>query len=107
VKDDFPVDSETLLVTDFVNLKIKSAQSFRSGHRGRMYVRVFIEIIARTCMSICVSQKQGKNGGNNHWKTVNRDLSKGEKRGLQTVGPTGQTYKLHPKGLGGSQPTVK
>jgi hypothetical protein len=38
VKDDDPVDSETLLVTDFVNLKIKSAQSFRGVHRGRVYM---------------------------------------------------------------------
>jgi hypothetical protein len=82
VEDDFSVDSETLLMTDFVNLKIKPAQSFRGAHRGMMYVRVFIEIIDRTCMSICVSQKQEKNGGNNHWKTVNRDLSKGGENGI-------------------------
>jgi hypothetical protein len=48
------VDNEALLVTDFVNLKIKPAQSFRGAHRGRMYVRVFIGVSARTCMSICV-----------------------------------------------------
>jgi hypothetical protein len=48
------VDNETLLVTDFVNLKIKPAQSFRGVHRGRMYARVFIGVSARTCMSICV-----------------------------------------------------
>jgi hypothetical protein len=28
VRDDVPVDSATFLVTDFMNLKIKSAQSF-------------------------------------------------------------------------------
>jgi hypothetical protein len=48
------VDSKTLLMTDFVNLKIKSAQSFRGAYRGRVYVRVFIIVSARTCMSICV-----------------------------------------------------
>jgi hypothetical protein len=48
------VDNEALLVTDFVNLKIKPAQSFRGAHRGRMYVRVFIGVSAHTCMSICV-----------------------------------------------------
>jgi hypothetical protein len=42
VGDDVPVDSETLLVTDFMNLKIKSAQSFRGVHRGRVCVHVFI-----------------------------------------------------------------
>jgi hypothetical protein len=30
------------LVTEFVNLKIKSAQSFKDAYRGRIYVRVFI-----------------------------------------------------------------
>jgi hypothetical protein len=54
VRGDVPVDSDALLVTDFVNLKIKSAQSFRGAHRNRMCVRVFIEVSARTCMSICV-----------------------------------------------------
>jgi hypothetical protein len=51
---DVPVDSETLLVTDFVNLKIKLVQSFGGAHRGRMCVRVFIVVSARTCMSICI-----------------------------------------------------
>jgi hypothetical protein len=36
------VDSEMFLVTDFVNLKIKSAQSFKIAHRDRMCVCVFI-----------------------------------------------------------------
>jgi hypothetical protein len=39
VGDDVP---ETLLVTDFVNLKIKSVQSFKDAHRDRMYVHIFI-----------------------------------------------------------------
>jgi hypothetical protein len=52
--DDVPVDSETLLVTDFVNLKIKLTQSFRGVHRGRMCIHIFIEVSARTCMSIYV-----------------------------------------------------
>jgi hypothetical protein len=42
-----PLDSETLLVTDFVNLKIKSAQFFGGGHRSRVCVRVFIGVSAR------------------------------------------------------------
>jgi hypothetical protein len=54
VGGDVPVDSEVLLVTDFVNLKIKPAQSFRSVHRVRVCVRVFIDVSACTCMSICV-----------------------------------------------------
>jgi hypothetical protein len=39
-----PVDNETLLITDFVNLKIKPVQSFEGAHRGRVYVRVFIGV---------------------------------------------------------------
>jgi hypothetical protein len=34
VGGDVPIDSEALLVTDFVNLKIKPAQSFGGAHRG-------------------------------------------------------------------------
>jgi hypothetical protein len=51
---DVPVNSELLLVTDFMNLKIKPAQSFGCAHRGKVCVCVFIEVSARTCMSICV-----------------------------------------------------
>jgi hypothetical protein len=40
VRGDVPVDSETLLVTDFVNLKIKPTQSFRGAHKGSVYVCV-------------------------------------------------------------------
>jgi hypothetical protein len=54
VGGDVSVDSETLLVNDFVNLKIKSAQSIRCAHRGRVCVRVFLEVSAHTCMSIYV-----------------------------------------------------
>jgi hypothetical protein len=54
VEGDVPVDSETLLVTDFVNLKIKPTQSFRGAHRGRICVCVFIGVSAHTYMSICV-----------------------------------------------------
>jgi hypothetical protein len=54
VGGDVPVDSKTLLVIDFVNLRIKSAQSFRCAYRGRGCVRVFIGVSAHTCMSICV-----------------------------------------------------
>jgi hypothetical protein len=54
VGGDVPVDSETLLVIDFMNLKIKPAQSFRCAHRGRVCVRVFTGVSAHTCMSICV-----------------------------------------------------
>jgi hypothetical protein len=45
VRDDVFVDSETLLMTDFINLKIKAAQSFEYTHKNRICVCVFIEII--------------------------------------------------------------
>jgi hypothetical protein len=51
VRADVTVNSETLLVTDFMNLKIKSARSFECVHRDRVCVRVVSD---RTCMSICV-----------------------------------------------------
>jgi hypothetical protein len=52
--DDILVDSETLLVTDFVDLMIKPAQSFRVAHRDMLCVHVFIRVNAHTCMSIYV-----------------------------------------------------
>jgi hypothetical protein len=58
VGGDVPVDSEALLVTDFINLKIKSVQSFECAHKARVYVYVFIWVDAHMCMSIyCVSKK--------------------------------------------------
>jgi hypothetical protein len=58
VGDDVPVDSETFLVTDFVNLKIKPAQSFKSDHKGKVCVYMFIAVSTHTCISICVSKKR-------------------------------------------------
>jgi hypothetical protein len=65
VGDDVPVDSETLLVTDFVNLKIKPDQSFGGAHRTEVLIGVecmcvFIGVSTHTCMSIyyCVSKKK-------------------------------------------------
>jgi hypothetical protein len=54
VGGDVPIDSDALLVTDFVNLKIKLIQSFGDAHKGRMCVYVYIEMSNRICMSICV-----------------------------------------------------
>jgi hypothetical protein len=54
VGGDVSINSEALLMTDFVNFKIKSAQSFRGVHRARIYVRVLIGVSNRTCISICV-----------------------------------------------------
>jgi hypothetical protein len=54
VGGDVPIDSEALLMTDFMNLKIKPTQSFRDAHRGRVCVRVFTYMSAHTCMSIYI-----------------------------------------------------
>jgi hypothetical protein len=43
---------------DFMNLKIKPAQSFRGGHRDNIYVRVFIGVSAHMCMSIVLLKKK-------------------------------------------------
>jgi hypothetical protein len=50
VRGNVTVDSEMLLVTDFVNLKIKSTQSFKNVHKNRVCVHVFIG--ASTCTYI-------------------------------------------------------
>jgi hypothetical protein len=60
---DVPVDNETFLVTDFMNLKIKLTQSYRGTYRGtvfegvyrgRVYAHVFIRVGTHMCMNICV-----------------------------------------------------
>jgi hypothetical protein len=42
VRSNVSVDSEILLLTDFINLKIKSSQSFKVAHRNKIYIYVFI-----------------------------------------------------------------
>jgi hypothetical protein len=54
VKDDVSINSETLLVTDFINFKIKPAQSFRGAHRDKVCIHVFIRVNAHMRMSIYV-----------------------------------------------------
>jgi hypothetical protein len=51
---DVSVDSETLLVTNFMNLKIKPTQSFRDVPRDRIYVHIFIEINTHTSINIYI-----------------------------------------------------
>jgi hypothetical protein len=40
---DIFIDSETLLMIDFINLKIKSTQSFKYTHKNKMYIYIFIK----------------------------------------------------------------
>jgi hypothetical protein len=59
------IDSETLLVllvTDFVNLKIKSVQSFKCAHKNKIYVRIFILVSAHKYLHLyCVCQEKKSN----------------------------------------------
>jgi hypothetical protein len=57
VEGNIPVDSETLFVTDFMNLKIKSTQSFECTHRSKVCVHVFTGVSAHTCMSTVFIKK--------------------------------------------------
>jgi hypothetical protein len=52
VGGDIPVDSETILMINFVNFKIKSTQSFEYAYRDRVYIHVFIDMGTHTYMSI-------------------------------------------------------
>jgi hypothetical protein len=51
VEGDVSIDSEALFMINFVNLKIKLAQSFGCTHMDRVYVCIFIGISAH---SICI-----------------------------------------------------
>jgi hypothetical protein len=52
-----PDNSDVFLVIDFVNLKIKSTQSFRCAHSDRVYVHIFIWMNARTYICITIFKK--------------------------------------------------
>jgi hypothetical protein len=54
VRDDVSIDNEMLLMSDFVNLKIKPAQSFKCVYRDKICVYVFIEMSIHICMSIYI-----------------------------------------------------
>jgi hypothetical protein len=54
VKDDVPIDSDALLVTDFMNFKIKLTQSFSCAHRNKVCIYVFIGVSAHMRINICV-----------------------------------------------------
>jgi hypothetical protein len=50
------IDSELLLETDSMNLKMKPAQYLGYAYRGRICVHIFIGISARTC-ALCFYKK--------------------------------------------------
>jgi hypothetical protein len=45
IRGDIFADSETFLMTDFMNFKIKPVQSFRYAHKDMMYVHVLCVFI--------------------------------------------------------------
>jgi hypothetical protein len=60
VEGNVPVDSDALLVTDFVNLKIEPAQSFGGAHRDRLCVCVHsgeCSYVYKYLCLYCVSKK--------------------------------------------------
>jgi hypothetical protein len=54
VEDDISINSETLLMTDFINLKIKLVQSFRGNHKDVMRVYIFILVNAHIYINIYI-----------------------------------------------------
>jgi hypothetical protein len=59
VRDDVSVDSEILLMIDFVNLKIKPTQSFRGAHRDRVCVHKYgCSYVYEYLCLYCVSKKR-------------------------------------------------
>jgi hypothetical protein len=44
VGGDVSVNSEVFLVTGFINLNIKSIQSFRDAHKNMMHMCIFIRV---------------------------------------------------------------
>jgi hypothetical protein len=56
VRCDIPINSETLL-TDFMNFRIKSVQSFKYTYKNKIYVRVFIKISDRISIYVYLKKK--------------------------------------------------
>jgi hypothetical protein len=48
------VNNESFLITNFMNLKIKSTQFFKDDHMSRICVSVFIELRTHTYMNIYI-----------------------------------------------------
>jgi hypothetical protein len=57
---DVPIDSEALLVTDFVNLKIKPTQSFIDAYMSRVHVCVHRDkCYEYLCFTMFLNKKKG------------------------------------------------
>jgi hypothetical protein len=103
VGGDVPVDSETVRVTDFVNLKINPAQFFRCAHMNMVCMRVCIYrsecsyMYEYLCL-YCVSKKDSRLNENTQTDSifvyflVSREINFApSKRGntTQALGPLG------------------
>jgi hypothetical protein len=54
MRDDVSIDNDALLMTDFVNLKIKPVQSFKHAHIDRVYVCIFIRVNTHTYINMFI-----------------------------------------------------
>jgi hypothetical protein len=93
VGGDVPVDSEALLVTDFMNLKIKLAQSFGGAHRGRVCMRMFIGVSGCTCMSICICTMLLKKGFSCTWRKWVASFMEGGHVGIKVNDQVGKNFQ--------------
>jgi hypothetical protein len=57
VEDDVPVNSKSFLVTDFMNLKIKLAQSFKSTHRDKICMFIYRSEYSSVYEYLCFLKK--------------------------------------------------
>jgi hypothetical protein len=71
VRDDVFIDNETLLMSDFINLKIKPTQSFKCVYRDKMCVYVFIEMSIHIYMSIYIYNILKKKELSSHIELLN------------------------------------
>jgi hypothetical protein len=77
VRGDVPINSETLL-TDFVNLNIKSAQSFECAHKNKIYIHVFIDVSDHINIYVCLKkEKQERRDGSESSRPVHHSLCRG------------------------------
>jgi hypothetical protein len=100
---DVPVDSEMILVTDFINLNIKLTQFFRGIHKDRVCVHAFIGVSTHTCISIYIytvflKKKCGGCRPRWIWGLLNVNVTITKPYTVQYAGRNGQLYYITPNG---------
>jgi hypothetical protein len=95
---DVPVDSEIILVTDFINLNIKLTQSFRGTHRDKVCVHMFIGVNTHMCISIYIYTVFLKKSGGCRprwiWGLLNVNVTITKPYTVQYAGRNGQLYYI-------------